>query len=257
MFKRKTNKDGQPKGYWGPVASILIAVFVYFSSQIAVAIVLREYISLRHWSISTANSWLTNSVPALFTETFLVETFVILFLYAFLHRRKIPFKYIGLKGKFLLRDLWYATSGFLTYLLIYLSIVSTLQYLIHNFNVSQKQQLGMPNSAYGGNLWLLFFMLVILPPIAEEILFRGFIYTSLRPKMNKIVAAIITSILFALPHLFETSSGLLWVAGCDTFILSMVLVYVREKTDKLWASMLIHALKNFVAFASLYLLHSS
>jgi membrane protease YdiL (CAAX protease family) len=74
--------------------------------------------------------------------------------------------------------------------------------------------------------------------------------------MNKIIAALITSILFALPHLFESSSGLLWVAGCDTFILSMVLVYVREKTDKLWASMLIHALKNFVAFASLYLLHN-
>jgi membrane protease YdiL (CAAX protease family) len=100
-------------------------------------------------------------------------------------------------------------------------------------------------------------MLVVLPPIAEEILFRGFIYSSLRPKMNKIVAALITSILFALPHLFESSNGLLWVAGCDTFILSMVLVYVREKTDKLWASMLIHGLKNFVAFASLYLIHSS
>jgi membrane protease YdiL (CAAX protease family) len=257
MFKKKNDETKPKKIYWEPVPAILIAVFVFFSSQIAVAIVLHGYIDSRHWSSSTANYWLNNSVIALFVETFLVETFVVLFLYAFLRHRKITLRSIGLKGRFLLRDLMYAIGGFLTYILVYLSVVSTLQFLIKSFNVSQKQNLGVPSSAQGGDLWLLFIMLVILPPIAEEILFRGFIYTSLRPKMNKIVAAIITSILFALPHLFEGSSGFLWVAGCDTFILSMVLVYVRERTDKLWASMLIHALKNFVAFASLYLIHSS
>jgi membrane protease YdiL (CAAX protease family) len=257
MLKQKTDGTAQQKGNWGPVASILIATFVFFSSQIVVAILLREYVMLRHWSTSTANSWLTNSVLALFIETLLVESLVVLFLYIFMHRRKISWSFIGLKGRFLLKDLRYSITGFLSYLLIYLSVVSILQSLIHGFNVSQKQNLGVPNSAQGGNLWLLFVMLVILPPIAEEILFRGFIYTSLRSKMNKIIAAVIVSLLFALPHLFETNAGLLWVAGSDTFILSMVLVYVRERTDKLWASMLIHVLKNFVAFASLYLLHSS
>jgi membrane protease YdiL (CAAX protease family) len=257
MFGLRVTKKDLDKTGWSPLATILVAVFVFLASQIAVAIVLRAYVSIRHWSNSTANNWLTNSVLALFIETFLAESFLVLFLYGFMKRRKVSFEYIGLKAKFLFKDVAYAIGGFLTYLVIYLTVVSTLQYFIHGFNVSQKQELGVPNNAYGGDLWLLFVMLVILPPIAEEILFRGFIYSSLRPKMNKIVAAIITSVLFALPHLFETSSGLLWVAGCDTFILSMVLVYVREKTDKLWASMLIHGLKNFVAFASLYLIHSS
>jgi membrane protease YdiL (CAAX protease family) len=257
MYRLRTTDKTVQKASWSPVATILIAVFVFLASQIAVAIVLRGYVTARHWSTATANNWLTNSVPALFVETFLAEAFLVVFLYGFMKRRWITFKYIGLKGKFLLKDAAYAVGGFLTYIVIYLTVVSTLQVFIHGFNVSQKQELGVPNNAYGGDLWLLFVMLVILPPIAEEILFRGFIYSSLRPKMNKIVAALITSVLFALPHLFESSSGLLWVAGCDTFILSMVLVYVREKTDKLWASMLIHAIKNFVAFASLYLIHSS
>ena len=156
----------------------------------------------------------------------MAETLLVLFLYGFMKRRWISFKYIGLKGKFLIKDVAYAVGGFLTYILVYLTVVSTLQVFIHGFNVSQKQELGVPNNAYGGDLWLLFVMLVILPPIAEEILFRGFIYSSLRPKMNKIVAALITSLLFALPHLFESSDGLLWVAGCDTFILSMVRLYL-------------------------------
>ncbi len=256
MLKPEINYH-QEKGNWSPISSVLIAIFIFFGSQIVVAILFREYVAIRHWSTSTASSWLTNSVPALFIETFLVESFVVLFLYAFMRRRNISFKSIGIRGKFLLRDLKYAIVGFSAYLLIYLSVVSVLQYLIHGFNTSQKQNLGIPNSAHGGNLWLLFIMLVILPPIAEELLFRGFIYTSLRPKMNKIIAAIIVSLLFATPHLFESNNGLLWVAGIDTFTLSMVLVYVREKTDKLWASIIIHFLKNFVAFASLYLLHSS
>jgi membrane protease YdiL (CAAX protease family) len=254
-LKKKLGDDTK-SGSWGPVSSVLIATFVFFSSQVAVGLILQEYILLRHWSRFTANWWLSNSVAALFVETFLVELFVVLILYAFLRKRKISFKDIGLRGKFLIRDLSYALGGFFTYLLVYFSAVTTLQFFVKSFNVSQKQNLGVPSTAQGNDLWLLFIMLVVLPPIAEEILFRGFIYTSLRPKMNKVIAAIITSLLFALPHLFESNSGILWIAGCDTFILSMVLVYVREKTDKLWASMLIHALKNFIAFASLYLMHT-
>ncbi len=256
MLNIKSDGNGLEKKYWGPITTILIAVLVFFSSQILVGVVLHAYIVLRHWPASTANWWLSDSVAGLFIETLLVESFVVLILYAFLKRKKISFQYLGLKGKFLIKDLTYTIGGFFSYILVYFTAVSTLQFFVHGFNVSQKQNLGVPSYAQGGDLWLLFVMLVILPPIAEEILFRGFIYSSLRPKMNKIVAALITSILFALPHLFETSSGLLWVAGCDTFILSMVLVYVREKTDKIWASMLIHALKNFIAFASLYLMHN-
>ncbi|HUY53369.1 MAG TPA: CPBP family intramembrane glutamic endopeptidase [Candidatus Dormibacteraeota bacterium] len=257
MFKPKITKTDSKKDNWGPVATVLIATFIFFGSQIIVAIFFREYSMVRHWSVSTANFWLTNSVPALFIETFLVELFLILFLYAFMRHKNVSFQSIGIKGKFSFRDLKYTITGFLVYLLIYLSVVSTLQYLIQSFNTSQKQNLGVPSSAQGGNLWLLFVMLVILPPIAEEILFRGFIYTSLRSRINKVIAAVIVSLLFAFPHLFESNNGFLWVAGVDTFTLSMVLVYVREKTDKLWASILIHTLKNFVAFASLYLLHSS
>jgi membrane protease YdiL (CAAX protease family) len=51
------------------------------------------------------------------------------------------------------------------------------------------------------------------------------------------------------------SGGLLYIAGLDTFILSLFLIYLREKTDGLWASMALHALKNGVAFVALFVLH--
>ena len=71
--------------------------------------------------------------------------------------------------------------------------------------------------------------------------------------MPQIAAAIVTSLIFASAHLPEGVGGLLWVGFIDTFILSMVLVYLREKTNGLYSGMMLHALKNGVAFYVLYL----
>ena len=69
-------------------------------------------------------------------------------------------------------------------------------------------------------------------------------------------AVIGTSLLFAAGHLAEGgSAGLLYIAAIDTFSLSLVLIYLREKTDGLWASMTLHALKNGIAFVALFALH--
>ena len=67
------------------------------------------------------------------------------------------------------------------------------------------------------------------------------------------MSALATSALFATPHLFESGSGgLLWIAGLDTFVLSLVLCYLRERTGRLWAGVGVHMLKNSIAFVSLY-----
>jgi membrane protease YdiL (CAAX protease family) len=97
----------------------------------------------------------------------------------------------------------------------------------------------------------------VLPPLAEEIMVRGFIYTSFRKTMRIVPAAIITSLLFASAHLPEGgAAGPLYIAAIDTFVLSMVLIYLREKTGSLWASISLHAMKNGIAFAALFLVHS-
>ena len=51
------------------------------------------------------------------------------------------------------------------------------------------------------------------------------------------------------------AAGPLYIAAIDTFILSLFLIYLREKTGSLWSSMTLHATKNGVAFMVLYVLH--
>ena len=87
---------------------------------------------------------------------------------------------------------------------------------------------------------------------------RGFLYSSFKKGLPTAAAVIVTSAIFASAHLPEGGGGgLLWIAAVDTFILSLVLIYLREKTGALWASMTLHALKNGVAFVALFALHLS
>ncbi len=86
---------------------------------------------------------------------------------------------------------------------------------------------------------------------------RGFLYGSLKKQWPKIYAVLCTSALFAIAHLqFGSGAPLLWVAAIDTFILSLVLIYLRDKTGSLAASIMLHMLKNSLAFVALFLLHA-
>jgi membrane protease YdiL (CAAX protease family) len=119
-------------------------------------------------------------------------------------------------------------------------------------DLDQKQELGFDHLKGNIEYVMAFVSLVIIPPFVEEAIFRGFLYTGLRKKLPFIYAALATSLLFAVPHLLESSSGPLWIAGIDTFLMSLVLCHLREKTGALWAGMLIHFLKNGIAFIALY-----
>jgi membrane protease YdiL (CAAX protease family) len=148
--------------------------------------------------------------------------------------------------------------GLPAYLLLYFVALSIITRFVPHLNVNQKQQLGFNNPAGATQLILTFISLVVLPPIAEEIIFRGLIYTSLKKKLPIWLAAIVTCGLFAAGHLSEGgSSGPLYIAAIDTFSLSLVLIYIREKTGRLYAGMTLHALKNCIAFIALFALHLS
>lgn len=93
---------------------------------------------------------------------------------------------------------------------------------------------------------IVFVALVILPPVFEELLFRGYLFGKLRGRFSFIVAALVSSITFGLIH------GQINVA-IDTFVLGMFLAYLRESTGAVWASMILHGLKNGLAYFLLFI----
>ncbi len=143
------------------------------------------------------------------------------------------------------------TSGRLRCVL-YIAVLIAAKTLVPSLDIEKEQDIGFDRSIKGLSLLPAFITLVIIPPITEEIVARGFLFGGLRTKLPFISSAIITSAMFAAAHIGGAKEGLLWVAAVDTFILSLILCYLREKTGSLWPPIVVHMLKNGLAFFILF-----
>lgn len=245
-------QDFNPRWPWSPITAVVFTVFLYFT-QYLVAFVLLVYPLIRHWNRAQSVNWLDNSIVAQFVFVILAEGVTILFLWLFLRWHKVSFKALGWNRGPRWSDFGLALLVFIGYFIVLAVVMAVVTRLIPGLNVSQKQQLGFTHATGVGQLILTFISLAILPPIVEETVFRGFLYGSLRKWMNVTSAALLTSFLFGIAHL-ELGSGAppLWAAAIDVFILSLGLVLLRVKTGSLWASAMLHCLKNTIAFLALF-----
>jgi membrane protease YdiL (CAAX protease family) len=250
----KTHNFWDPWGWLGVVTAV---VWAFISQIIAGVTILLGAILVENGNQASAQNWLTNSILAQFLFVLMAEAIAVAAVYIYLRLIKNSPKSIGLRRPQWL-DLGWGALVFTPYLILYVALIVVVSHIFPGLNVNEKQQVGFNNANGAIELILTFFSLVVLPPIAEEILFRGLLYTNLKRLMPLLPAAIVTSLLFALPHIGEGgSAGPLYIAGIDTFTLSLFLVYLRERTGGLYASMTLHALKNGLAFIVLFVLHSS
>lgn len=142
-------------------------------------------------------------------------------------------------------DIGLALAGYVIYFVAVLGVTFIITKLIPGFDANQSQDLGF-TSLYGVERLLGFVVLVIVAPIVEETIFRGFLYGKLRESRMPMWPAILTvSALFGLAH------GQ-WNVGIGTFILSIILCYLREATGSVWSGILVHMLNNAVAFTLLF-----
>jgi len=244
-----------PKGVtWGPATAVVATVVVYFAAQILGGLLVFIYPRARGWDRAVRVDWL-NSVVGQFWLTFAFYGLTFGAIWWFMHMRKAKLRSIGWRkpGRY---DIVFALAGFGVYFVAYIVLLSAATHLFPSINVDQKQQLGFTDTSGTRSLVLAFISLVVLPPLVEETVFRGFLYTGLRNKLKPVWAAVCTSLLFATAHL-QIGSGnpLLWAAAIDTFTLSLVLCYLRQETDSLIPGMFLHAIKNSVAFITLFLIH--
>jgi membrane protease YdiL (CAAX protease family) len=240
---------------WGAWAAVVYATVVYFAAQFFASLFIIIYPHLHHWNKAVAQNWLDTSVYAQFWYVLAAEVLTFGAIWWFVRRRKGSLRTIGWR-RLRFTDVAYALAGFALYFIGYVIVLSVVSHLVPSLNVNQKQELGFQDTSGDINLLLTFLSLVVLPPLVEETVFRGFVFSGLKNKLPVMYAAILTSVLFASAHLqFGSGKPLLWVAAIDTFTLSLVLCYLRQKTDGLWAGVFLHAMKNGIAFVSLFLLH--
>ena len=87
---------------------------------------------------------------------------------------------------------------------------------------------------------------IIIAPIAEELMFRGYLLDSIRKVHGDWIAVVISAMIFGLVHLEPYTIGMAAIGG-------LIYGYVRIRTGSLWPSIIGHMMWNGVALVVTYL----
>jgi membrane protease YdiL (CAAX protease family) len=240
LSDKETKSMKKPEYNWRMLALFPVWVTVAFiiSNVILIAfIVVARYL---HVPIPSADNAVFGTVlaAALYALTL---TITIGLPWRLSRKRVTTKKELGLTRLPNWMDLALAPAGAVLYIILAVILMAIFTALFPLVDMNQAQDVGFNNLSFGYEYVLAFITLIILAPIAEETLFRGYLYGKLRKYVPFWAAMLVTSALFGLAH------GQ-WNLAINTFALSLVLCSLREITDSIWAGVLLHMIKNGVAF---------
>ena len=144
-------------------------------------------------------------------------------------------------------DIGLAILAFFPYAVLSNIFNQTFVVLVPSYDQTQVQQLGFSNFTTQYEVMLAFLVLVVAAPIIEEIIFRGYLFGRLRKHAGTVVAILLTSITFAVLHMQLN-------VGIDVFALSILLCLLRVVTGSIWAGVLLHMIKNGLAYYVLFVM---
>lgn len=244
--KKGNTQQGGPGSLGRPLEVLFTAIAVFLISQILAGIIAGLLFGI---GSGKDPDDVFNTTSAQFVFVLLAELLAVWSVIWLVRRfKKMPLASIGLGRRPSWRDLKYGLSGFGIYYLVVI-IVMAIATLLDPSLKDQTQDVGFNEIKTSLDRIMAFSSLVLLAPIGEEVVMRGYLYSGLRAKMKYLPALLITSVVFGLAHLeFGNGKPLVWAAALTTFILSIVLVRQREKTGAIYAPILIHMLNNMVAF---------
>jgi len=143
------------------------------------------------------------------------------------------------------------SSGFVG-AIIALIAIANLMYIYHGILKKIGVKLEKPiveeilKNSEPNSLWIMFFAIIVLAPISEEIIFRRFIFGFLAPRCGFIIAMVITAALFAAIHMSLYSLPALFLLG-----IAFQLIYL--KFGSLYPAIIMHAFNNAIAISILFL----
>lgn len=232
---------------------IIFPILSYFAASYFAAVIIRLSLTLIFWNNdagyrnAASNTITTTIYSALFLGLMLA---IVYFIPTKLFKQKISKDDIALKGVITWQDLGLAILGFIASMIVSGVLLEFLPNILH-FDKLQVQDLVFQRSGmiHSWQFLLAFISIVIIAPFFEELIFRGIIYGQLR-KVNVPLAIFITSLLFGFVH-FQMN------VGVTVFVMSVVMCFIREKwTQTIWSGIVIHMIKNGIAFFLLYVLQT-
>ena len=242
-LEKKAKKSKMARFWINAAWCVVLLAWVFavlYASQYLIAWLL---VSVFHITESGMNN---NVIQAVFTAiAYVFAVAVTIFVPWFVVKNKTTREELGIRGLPTWSDLLLAPIGFIVFMFISTILLALMQKFLPGIDWEQAQDVGFNNLITQSDFMLTFVMLVVVAPVAEEIIFRGWLYGKLRTKIPAIPAILLVSILFGIVH------GQ-WNVGVTVFVMSIIMCTIREITGTIWGGILVHIIKNGIAFYLLY-----
>lgn len=239
------------KNWFKIVFWIILPVVSHFLSAYVSAVAIRLTLLPFFWNNEIGYKNILSSTTVTFAYSLLMFVVMLALMY-FVSKKMFRYKFskedLGISKALTWSDLGLGILGFVVAMIFSGVLLSVVSAVFPGFDVAQKQDVAFESSAMSRpwQFLLVFFMLAVFVPLIEEFIFRGMIFGQLR-KINPALAIILTSAIFGLLH-YQ------WNVGITVFAMSLVMCVIREKlTDSIWAGVVIHFLKNSIAFFYLFI----
>lgn len=221
-------------------------VFCFFIAQLVVFLA-GQLLSIAQVSLVSINEAVLNSI--ILSVVYVITILLVIFLPRIVEKLKhyhLETVNIGWNRLPKWSDILLTPASLIIYFILSALTIYVISNIFSGFDINQAQNIGFDNLNTQIEYVLAFFSLVIVAPIAEETLFRGYLYGKLSRHVPIWLAAVAVSVTFGALH------GS-WNVAIDTFVLSIILCILREMTGGLWAPMLLHMTKNGIAFYFLFI----
>ncbi len=221
------------------ILSVFLPLGVFILSQILAAIILSPVIP------GLFDDTKTTTIAQNFAYVVFFELLALALIWGYMKWRKHGLDWIGFGSKPKLRDMALVIPVAGVYIVVSVVSFVVIEMLQTGVDLNQAQNVGFESASGTLQVALAFVSLVVMTPLAEEVLMRGIMFRNINRTFGFVVAALISAAIFGILH----GQVNLFI---DTFVLGLALAWLVNKTNSLWPAIGLHMLKNFIAFLYLF-----
>ncbi len=146
------------------------------------------------------------------------------------------------------RPLWLIVQGVgIGVLMLLINALVSYFFVAQGISQNQLDQLPLFQGDYIGQ-FVVGLLVVVVAPISEEILFRGYAFSAFFKQWGAPAASVISSLLFSIAHSLSVTQGLLALL-IPTFIMGLILAFSMYRTRSILPCIIAHAFNNGVAIS--------
>ncbi|MEX0668353.1 MAG: type II CAAX endopeptidase family protein [Candidatus Saccharimonadales bacterium] len=236
----------KPAVKWKALPALFIAALAIIGSQIVGLFGVAAYILLVDGvSFSTAIINAEEQLIYYFSSYLIAEVLAVTAVYLYVRNKGGSWLDLGFRSFNWLKAVGWIGVFTIGFLVLASVAVGIGEVLLPGVDFDQEQEISFLAARDSLEMILAFLALVVIAPISEETIFRGFLLPAFTKSIGVIWAVIMTSALFGLLH---PPIGAMIVISL--FAVFLALAYIR--LNSIWPAIILHSGKNLVAFMLIF-----